>query len=75
MEYNTPRYSKRNVAFKADIEIQKDVSDETWVILKIESRDDKPLTGNQIVEAVAEAVLLHWDNCPIEPRDEMEFDA
>jgi hypothetical protein len=67
---------QKQVALKADVQIERHPDGrEDEVAFHILSRDGKALTGNQIVEAVAEAVLLYWDNCPIEERDELEFDA
>lgn len=67
---------RKKVATKAHVEVQRpDDGGEDEVAFVIRSSDGKALTGNQIIEAVAEAVVLYWENCPIEIRDDAEFDS
>ncbi len=66
----------KKVASKADVEMQApEDGGEDEVYFCVRSTDGGSLTGNQIIEAIAEAVLLYWDNCPIEERDPREFDG
>lgn len=66
----------RKIALKADVEIQRpEDGGEDEVYFAVKSRDGSALTGNQIIEAIAEAVILCWENCPLEPRNEEEYDA
>lgn len=67
--------TRKKVASRADVELHKNSETESEVMLLVKSADGRPLTGNQILEAVAEAILLYWDHIPIESRDELEFDA
>lgn len=70
------RTRARRVSLKADVEIQRpEDGSEDAVALYVKSQDGSDLTGNQILEAVAEALLLYWENCPIEVREDEEFDA
>ena len=41
----------------------------------VQSADGTDLTGNQIIEAIAEMLILEWPNCPIEERHEDEFNS
>lgn len=67
---------RHNTALKADVEIQMpEDGREDEVAFFIKSRDGLALTGNAIIEAVAEAVLLAWENCPMGERNDLEFDA
>lgn len=66
----------KKIALKANVEIQRNPEgDESSVAFIIESPDGSSLTGQQILEAVAEATLLYWDNNPLEERDWSDFDA
>ncbi len=70
------RYKLKKKAKKAHVEMQRpEDGGEDEVYFCVTSPDGDPLTGNQIVEAVAEAVLLHWDNLPSDDRSPSEFDA
>jgi hypothetical protein len=43
---------------------------EDEVFFHVKHVDGEPLTGQDIVDAVAESVLMYWDNMPLEVRDE-----
>lgn len=63
-------------ALKAHVEMSlAEDGSENEVGFFVSSPDGSALTGNQIVEAIAEAVLILWENNPIEPRSDSEFDA
>lgn len=63
---------RHNTALKADVEIQMpEDGREDEVAFFIKSRDGLALTGNAIIEAV----LLAWENCPMGERNDLEFDA
>ncbi len=63
-------------ALKASVEIQRpEDGDESEVAFYVVSGDGNPLTGNQILEAIAEALVLHWPNNPLEERHFSEFDS
>lgn len=62
-------------SLKAHVELHKKEGSEAEVGIMVTSRDGTPLTGNQILEAVAEALLIYWDNYPLESREYEEFDA
>ncbi len=58
------------------VEIHKRSDGGMWEVgFDIFSTFGKDLTGQQIVEAVADAVLMYWDFCPIEERKAEDFDA
>lgn len=66
----------RPVALKAHVEMQRPSDGgEDQVYFSVQSRDGSSLTGNQILEAISEAIILLWPNCPIEPRNEEEYDC
>lgn len=66
----------KKVAKKAHVEMQRpEDGGEDMVFFRVQSQDGSALTGNQIIEAVAEALLLYWDNMPIEEREDEEFDS
>lgn len=66
----------KKVAFKADVEMQRpEDGSENEVAFVISTPDKSPLTSNQILEAVAECLILHWDHAPIEPFNYMDYDA
>ncbi len=61
---------------KAHVEIHlPEDKGEDQVSFTVTSPDGRALTGNQIVEAVAEAVLLYWENNPLEAFNLRDFDA
>lgn len=64
------------IARKANVTMHKaDDGKEDAVAFEVQSPDGSPLTGQQIIEAVSEAVLLYWEHCPVEPWDVDLFDA
>jgi len=61
---------------KADVEMQlPEDGGEDMVYFAVKSRDGKALTGSQIIEAIAEAVVMRWPNLPLEEWNEEDFDA
>lgn len=67
---------KTKAAKKAHVEIERAPDGElNRLALYIESADGADLTGQQILEAVSEALLLYWDNNPLEEANDLEFDA
>lgn len=66
----------QKVAKKAHVTIQRpDDGGEDAVGFYVYTQDGSALTGNQIIEAIAEAILLHWENLPMERWDMGDFDA
>lgn len=63
-------------ASRADVQIQKNEDGhEDEVAFFVKSHDGKALTGQQIIEAISEALILYWDHMPMEERTHEEFDA
>lgn len=66
----------RKIALKADVEIHRaDDLNESEVYFSVYSPDGSSLTGNQILEAVADALLYYWDNNPEIRHERDEYDA
>lgn len=45
------------------------------VVFTVHSPDSEDMTAQQVLEAVAESLLVNWDNSPLEPQDPLEWDA
>lgn len=57
---------------KLDVELYKPLEgNQSLVELRVWATDGKPMTGQQILEAVSEALLMYWEHNPME---EMRFE-
>lgn len=45
------------------------------VVFTVHAPDGQDMTAQQVLEAIAEALLLHWDNAPIEQMNIGDFDS
>lgn len=64
------------VALKAQVQMQIPLrGNYSTVGFYIWTEDGSFLTGQQILEAVAEALLLNWDHNPLQPFNAEKYDS
>lgn len=63
---------KLNIQMDKLLKVEPGVNAVQFVVFYEEA--DEP-TAQQLLEAVSEALIMHWDNAPIEDINEQDYDA